>query len=83
MGNQMARWFGLDSVPKDGTEVLFWVPEYDAYPFGDGSSVTGRYDAPLGYYIDVHGDEILPVCWTPYPRGPRSTDEISFERIGQ
>jgi hypothetical protein len=68
----MSRWRFLDSVPKDGTQVLFWVPEDDAQPLRDGSVVSGSYDAILDSYSDGNGEDISPIGWLPCPTGPRS-----------
>jgi hypothetical protein len=68
----MSRWRFLDSVPKDGTPVLFWVPRNDDNPLGEGVAVSGSYDAVLGTYSDGNGEDIYPIGWLPCPSGPRS-----------
>jgi hypothetical protein len=78
----LSEWLSLDSVPKDGTEALFWVPDDDDGPIETGRVVLGHYDAAIdGYFasnFDRLTDEILPVCWRRVPRGPSGTEEISF-----
>jgi hypothetical protein len=75
----LSGWLSLDSVPKDGTEVLFWMPDDDDGPIETGRVVLGRYDAAIHGYFDSSFDEILPVCWQRAPKGPSGTEEISFE----
>jgi hypothetical protein len=75
----LSNWLSLDSVPKDGTEALFWVPDDDDGPIENGRVVLGRYDAAIDAYFDSSLDEILPVCWQRVPKGPSGTEEISFE----
>jgi hypothetical protein len=76
----LSGWLSLDSVPKDGTEVLFWVPDNDEGPIHEGRVVLGRYDAAIDAYFGSSFDEILPVCWQRAPEGPSGTEEISFRR---
>jgi hypothetical protein len=74
-------WEMLETVPRDGSQVLFWVPENENDPFGNGEVCLGRYDAPLDYYIDGNGDEIEPIAWMNPPRGPNSIFDLgSSER---
>jgi hypothetical protein len=75
----LSDWLSLDSVPKDGTEALFWVPDDDDGPIENGRVVLGRYDAAIDAYFGSSFDEILPVCWQRAPKGPSGTEEISFE----
>jgi hypothetical protein len=77
---ELSKWYSLDSVPKDGREVLFWVPDADDQPFEDGEIETGTYDAVLSEYLGRMGELIAPICWRELPSGPASTDDISFER---
>jgi hypothetical protein len=59
------RWYWLNSVPKDGTTVLFWVaPPYDA-PNVDGYAISGRYDALLDVYESTNGEEVRAIAWAP------------------
>jgi hypothetical protein len=75
----LSGWLSLDSVPKDGTEALFWVPDDEDGPIEEGRVVVGYYDSPLdGYFNAATGDPIEPICWRRVPRGPRSAAEISF-----
>jgi len=77
------RWLSLACVPQDGTQVLFWVPDYETHPFDEGRIVSGRYDAPLDYYVDASGDEIDPICWMRAMPGPKGPNDIYFERPGE
>jgi hypothetical protein len=76
----LSKWYSLDSVPKDGRAVLFWVPEVDADLFEEGRVVVGWYDAVLDEYFDFSGDLSTPICWRELPNGPASAADISFER---
>lgn len=72
----MSRWRFLDSVPKDGTTVLFWVPSDDSNPLDDGKATLGHYSAGLDCYFDSEFHDTKPIAWQPCPRGPRSLEEI-------
>jgi hypothetical protein len=58
------RWYWLDSVPKDGTTVLFWVADGPA-PNLDGYAISGHYDAVLDVYQSAQGDEVNAIAWAP------------------
>jgi hypothetical protein len=77
---ELSTWYSLDSVPKDGREVLFWLPDGDGDPFDEGDVRVGFYDAVLDCYFDVAGDPIGPICWRELPNGPASAADLSFER---
>jgi hypothetical protein len=75
----MSEWRSLESVPKDGTQVLFWASDDDYAVFDGGGYVElGRYDAALDSYCNTAGDEVLPICWMYVPRGPRSMEDIQW-----
>lgn len=76
----MSNWRSLESVPKDGTDVLFWVPDVQARVFDKGEVVVGWYDAALDQYFDITGDLSEPICWAPVPPGPRSMEDIQWKR---
>jgi len=61
-------WFWLESVPKDGREVLFWATEHEDAPFTEGACVIGHYDSVLDFFQNQAGDEIYPYCWQELPR---------------
>jgi hypothetical protein len=58
-------WYWLDSVPKDGTTVLFWVANSSDSPNLDGYAISGRYDAVLDVYQSAQGDEVNAIAWAP------------------
>jgi hypothetical protein len=67
----MNGWSYLEEVPRDGTQVLFFIPEDDRSPLGpEGRIVSGRYDAALDDYLDDAGDLIEPTVWRPMIRSP-------------
>ena len=73
-------WFWLESVPKDGREVLFWATEHEDAPFTEGACVIGHYDSVLDFFQNQAGDEIYPYCWQELPRGPQRADEMVYEK---
>jgi hypothetical protein len=73
-----SEWRSLEFAPKDGTRVLFWVPEDDARPFDEGETVLGVFDEILGDYFDHTDALIKPICWRHVPNGPRNMDEIQW-----
>jgi hypothetical protein len=75
----LSKWYSLESVPKDGRDVMFWVQSDGHGPIGVGDVVLGSYDSILDCYYDGNGDDIEPICWRELPSGPASADDISFE----
>jgi hypothetical protein len=75
----LSKWYSLESVPKDGTNVILWVPDEDRRPFDTGQCHCGFYDSALDGYFNSSGEEIYPICWHRAISGPDSADDISFE----
>jgi hypothetical protein len=73
----MNGWSYLEEVPRDGTQVLFFIPEDDRSPLGpEGRIVSGRYDAALDDYLDDAGDLIEPTVWRPMIRPPSEVSGV-------
>lgn len=69
----MDFWEMLETVPKDGTRVLFYLPPWelvDPRP-EDGSMVSGWYDSVLDEYLMDGGRIIGATHWRPMPKPPR------------
>lgn len=72
----MSEWQPIETAPKDGTNLLLYLPESEKRPI-----VVGYYSIPLGhedesYWFEVEGDggfmiDVPATHWMPLPEPPK------------
>lgn len=69
-------WRPIETAPKDGTEVVLWLNEFDGAVIGrfDWNSYTYSYTwldkCGVDEYAIDFNPEITPTHWTPIPPDP-------------
>lgn len=63
----MSKWQDIMTAPKDGTNILFYTPNYGVW--------YGHYDpAPRGYSLSYPcADAVNITHWMPLPRPPENS----------
>ena len=59
-------WQPIETAPKDGTEILLWDKEFEAY-------AVGYFLKPLAQWTAFPGgimDDVSPSHWMPLPEPP-------------
>lgn len=80
----MTDWLPIESAPRDGTEVLLFIPGatrkihkgyfIDSEDFQYGKSVRKRQCWSIGFQLSFHADP-EPTLWQPLPELPENTED--------
>jgi hypothetical protein len=70
---RLVEWQPIETAPKDGTEVLLWVPDGTYFAL----MMTGSYEGcAMGWCDNVRGSPgFEPTHWMPLPRPPSDKGE--------
>lgn len=59
------NWQPIETAPRDGTPILIWQPDADAY-FGPRNSWRNKHADPMQYFDDARW---AIGYWRPWPNG--------------